>query len=234
MRDSVFIGDKLDLILVNESLSEDLKKQKMYSSKVLDFKDDKTLQISMPIYEGKIVPLTVGGKYEATFYSKKGLLQCRVLIIERYKEGAIFLSDIVQLSPLKKVQRREYYRMDCRMEAEYRAIPENENKMDEEELELIEWTKGIVIDLSGGGLRMLTKERGNKGDLLQIRFRFQGNTEYIKFILYANSVRISAYENNDKIYDNRLEFYNIEDAEREKLIKCIFEEERRKLAQIKG
>ncbi len=235
MRDSVFIGDKLDLVLINESLSDDSKKQKVYSSKVLDFKDDKTLQVSMPIYEGKIVPLIVNGKYEATFYTKKGLLQCKILVVGRYKEKAIYIADIAQLSNLKKVQRREFYRMDCRIEAEYRMIYEiEENKKEQEEIEDVEWNKGIIIDLSGGGMRMLTKEKGNKGDLLQIRFRFQSHTEYVKFVLYANSVRVSTYENNGKIYDNRLEFYNIEDIEREKLIKCIFEEERRKLAQTKG
>lgn len=234
MQKSIGLGDKLDLVKVDESLNDDKKKNKVYSSKVLDFRTSDTLQISMPIYEGRVVPLSVGDKYEACFYTKKGLLECKVVVVDRYKQGTLFILDVSPISSLKKIQRREYFRMDFRIGAEYRLVPPTEKKpLTDEELEVVEWKKSAVIDLSGGGLRMLSRERDNKGDFIQIKFIFPAESGPIRFVLFGNIVRAITYEQNNNLYDIRIEFTNIGDSEREKLIRCIFEEERRKLSQAK-
>ena len=137
MLDIIELGNKLDLVKINTSLRDDDKKQKVYSSKVLDKKDKDILVIAMPIYEGKIIPLTVGDKYDACFYAKMGLMQCNVIILKRYKEGALFILEVTPISTFKKVQRREYYRINCRFNMEY-TILEDKEKHDNGEGEIPE------------------------------------------------------------------------------------------------
>lgn len=86
---NIAVGNKIELVQLEQVIKND-KNKKVYVSKIYDILSEDTLQIAMPIYEGKIVPLPVDEKYSACFYTTKGLLQCNVLITSRYKSGNLF------------------------------------------------------------------------------------------------------------------------------------------------
>ena len=108
------IGNKIELVKLEQIIRNDSNK-KVFSSKICDIMPKNVLQISMPIYEGKIVPLNVNDKYSACFYTDKGLLQTNVLITSRYRSGNLFFLEVTMLGNLEKVQRREFYRYKCIM-----------------------------------------------------------------------------------------------------------------------
>lgn len=234
---TVSIGDKIDLTKIEESLNidKDQAKAKTYGSKVLDYIGEQGLEITMPIYEGRVIPLIVGDKYKACFYTSKGLMQCNVLVVNRYKRGQLFIMEVAIISGFKKVQRREYYRMSCRINVEYRVVTQEEiDAIVEDERIIPIWTPGTIIDLSGGGMRILSKIKEEKNSKLQVRFSFPHDVSGDVFTFYGILRRSVEYENKNDLTDLRLEFTDLEDIARERLIKCIFEEERRKLSNTKN
>ena len=122
---SFSIGNKIELIKLEDVIKNNENKN-VYISKIYDILSQDSIQIAMPIFNGKIVPLPVNEKFSACFYTEKGLLQCNVLITSRYKSGNLFFLEVLLLGELKKVQRREYYRYSCVLDARIREVSDRE------------------------------------------------------------------------------------------------------------
>ena len=84
----VTIGNKIELIHLDQVIKND-KNAKVYLSKVCDIMQNNTLQIAMPIYDGKIVPLAVDDKYSACFYTDGGLYLDVIRTLTWYKPPSV-------------------------------------------------------------------------------------------------------------------------------------------------
>ncbi len=228
------IGDKLDLKKIEGHLSVDPDKETpIYISQVLDEADNGDMLVAMPISEGKVIPLNVDDEYDTTFYTKAGLLNCRMLVSGRYKKDALFLLALRQLTDLKKIQRREYYRLSCRNSLKYRMLSADERKEVElgrpsnAQVEEDEWKKGIMLDLSGGGIRFVSASKEEINSMLQVCFEYSIDNENKVMYAYAHLLRSERNENNSAIYDQRIKFYRMDREDREQLIRYIFETQRK-------
>ena len=121
----IAIGNKIELVRLDQVIRNEQNK-KVYVSKIYDILDQDKLQIAMPIFEGRIVPLDLDERYTACFYTERGLLQCNVQVTSRYKSGNLFFLDIKLLGALEKVQRRQFYRYDCLIDAQIRVVSDEE------------------------------------------------------------------------------------------------------------
>lgn len=242
MDSRISIGDKLDLEKIETRLMADPEKDvEIYVSQVLDEgSGEHTLFVAMPYREGKLVPLTVGQQFHATFYTKSGLLRCKVEIMGRYKKGTLYLMEIAAKSVLQKVQRREYFRFECRTQIEYRvlgaeekAIIESENVYDTDEWQ-IPWKNGIMLDISGGGIRLVSGAQEERDTLVQVRIDISIGEETDILYAFAKVLRSERSENNAAIFDVRLKFWRMDQGTRERIIRFIFEEQRRKRSKQLG
>lgn len=226
----IAIGNKIELVQLEQVIKND-KNKKVYVSKIYDVLSEDTLQIAMPIYEGKIVPLPVDEKYSACFYTTKGLLQCNVLITSRYKSGNLFFLEIYMLEEPAKVQRREFYRYKCSLPASLRVVSDLEYEtgvyedIDVSEDEL-EWQQAKILDISGGGVRLIQKTHLEKNEVIKIKFEIAMVGELIKFNLFARILSSTIMNNQTNLYEQRLEFMKITQDDRDKIIRYIFENER--------
>lgn len=242
MDERISIGDKLDLEKIETRLSVDPDaKPKVYVSQVLDEDDDGNCLAAMPIQEGKIIPLGVGQEFFATFYTRNGLFRCKVIITGRYKKGSLFLMKIEQKTVLQKVQRREYYRLECNRPIEYRVLGEDEKNMldDKETLQDIselmpEWKKGIILDLSGGGIRFVSSFREVKDAYLQVRFPIGEGENVTMIYAYAIILRSEQNRNNTTLYEHRIMFRKLDKKIREKIIRFIFNVQRKDRSKAMG
>lgn len=235
------IGDKIDLEKIETRLTVDPdKKPDVYVSQVLDEGTSDSLYVAMPIHEGKIIPLSVGQELKATFFSKSGLLQSKVVVIGRFKKGSLFLMEIQLLTELKKIQRREYFRFPCRIPIEYRVVSDvekrqielkNEYELEEENLE---WKNGIMLDLSGGGIRFVSAFSEQKGIIIEVRFEITIGEEKDIMYSFAKLLRTERNPNKNTLFDNRIEFWNLQQDVREKIIRFIFDEQRRNRSKQLG
>lgn len=236
MQKIIAIGDKVDIkSLIKASLSDD-QKVPVYASRILDVKENNVLQLAMPFHEGKVVPLAVNSRYEICIYAKNGLFTCNIVIIERYKSNNMFYMDAAVYTPLSKVQRREFFRYAYRTTIEYRNVPAEialgkDDSEKETEEKASPWKSGIMMDLSGGGLRVISPIDEVKDSYIQVRFpiRLPSGTEMI--VLYGHILRSLRVENNPQLRDLRVEFVHMNPIVQEKIVRFIFDEERRNLSK---
>lgn len=230
------IGNKIELVSLKEVI-HNVKDKHVYVSKISDIMVGKQLQIAMPIYEGKIVPLSLDEKYTACFYTDKGLLQCNVVVTARYKSGNLFFLEILLLNDLSKVQRREFYRYKCTLNASIRVVSDEEYEtgipddisVPESELD---WDEARIIDISGGGVKIIQKNHLAKNEIVKIKFMVSIIDEIVSFNLFARILSSSMLKGSSNIYEQRLEFMKISQDERDRIIRFIFESER--LERAKG
>ncbi|TCT15082.1 c-di-GMP-binding flagellar brake protein YcgR [Natranaerovirga pectinivora] len=208
----VSLGDKIDITVVDKN-----KNHKNYISQVLEILDEKSLKVATPIEGGKIIPLTVGEEYSICFYSKNSLYKSKFKVKDRSKEDNQHFTLIELLTSLQKHQRRKFYRLNCVLMFQYKKEEKDAT-----------WHEGTINDLSGGGLRITSKEKLKVDDLIVCNLSLCSNNKEINLavegkVLTANDL----YIEKDRKYEYRVQFENIDIEDQEQIIKFIFEEERR-------
>ena len=242
----VNLGDRVDLIKL-PGLEEN-QTTKQYLSQVLDFIDEDKAKLSMPMENNRVIPLTVGDKYEVCFYTETGLFQCKGSIIDRYKDNNLYILVIQFLSDLEKCQRRQYYRLESIIDIQYRIFSSEEtilkqrllaNEFATEEmranceagLEKLEnqWSIATVTDISGGGIKFNSVICLEKERKIKIRLPLMLNGDKRELGLIGNVVVSAPIINRKDYFETRVEYVGISLEERETIIKYIFEQERKLL-----
>lgn len=232
----VSIGNKVELTKVqsahNNTEKTDLRK-KVYVSQVYDIINETKLKVAMPIENGHVVAVSANTRFDACFYTSKGLYHGRVVVLERMRENNIY-SMIVELQyELKKFQRRQYYRLSCTMDLGYRLMEEDEyhdyigTGMLPDESDVKGLMSGVALDFSGGGVRFLSDEKYNKDDFMYIRVKISYDDRCKIYLLAGRVISSAEGKNGIHKYENRVEFVDMSIKIREEIIKYIFMEERR-------
>lgn len=233
MKVTFAIGDRIELMHIKSAIGRKVSDKK-YGSQLLDFDGDRTAKIAMPISEGKVIPLEIDDDYNLCFFTNSGLYQCTAQIKKRYTENRMYVMDVIFLTPLKKFQRRKFYRLDCLFPIRYRIVPKeqfekkNEAEQDKEKDEIL-WEEGTISDLSGGGIRFHGNVECKKGDFVEIVLPLSLQSGIIPLSLYMKVVSCVHFEGSRVAYETRGEFLNINEKERETVIKYVFEEQRRRM-----
>lgn len=241
MDNRITIGDKIELEKIDTRLSVDPDKTvERYVSQVLDEAPDDRILAAMPVRGGAVVPLGVGQRLKAIFYTSGGLIQCEVVVTGRYKKDSFFLVELEQVTTLQKIQRREFFRMECRKQFKYRIIEGEElemlrsgNAYYEDEQDIL-WKDAVMLDLSGGGIRFVSAHKEEKGAFVEVQFDIEYNNQVEIIYAYADLLRSERNQNNHSIYNQRVMFWRMDNGLREKIIRYVFEQQRRKRSQQLG
>ena len=226
----ISIGNKIELVLLEQVIRNDANKI-VYVSKIYDIMSNDILQIAMPIYDGKIVPLSVNDKYSACFYTDRGLLQCNVIVTARYKSGNLFFLEVRMLGELSKVQRRAYYRYACLLDGKLRIVSDDEfttGELDNPDIPEMDlpWDDIRILDISGGGAKIVTNKHIDRNEVGKIRFMLSTDEERMFFNLFARILSCTPSRGRAGLYELRLEFMKITHEDRDRIVKYIFECER--------
>lgn len=223
-------GNRIEITKpVNKNKEE---KVRPYISQVYDILEDEQIKIAMPMVEGKVIPLPLHGRYNLCFYTPGGLYQAKAVITDRYKEDGLYILIVELASELKKFQRRQYFRLEYAMDIKFRAVTEDEfaaaisSEAEMKYLSTFGMLDGISLDISGGGIRFTSREEVDKDSNIIISINI-GITEENIIGIAANIISAGKVLNRDKIYEYRAEFVGMKNSEREKLIRFIFDMERR-------
>ena len=233
MKVTFAIGDRIELTQLESSIGRKVSEKK-YGSQVLDFDGDRTAKIAMPISEGKVIPLEIDDDYNLCFFTNSGLYQCTARVKKRYIENRMHVMDVIFLTPLKKFQRRKFYRLDCLFPIRYRIVPKEQFETEKEAVQGSEneeplWEEGTISDLSGGGIRFHGNVECKKEYLVEIVLPLSLQSGIVPLSLYMKVVSCVHFEGSRIAYETRGEFLNINEKERETVIKYVFEEQRRRL-----
>lgn len=238
-------GDKVEVMKTSGG-SNGQNDTRVYYSLLIDLDADDRLTLTMPIEAGKVIPLTVGIRYWFVFYTHNGIYRAKGLIIDRDKQGNIHVMNVRLLTELERIQRRQFYRIECVMNVQYRIMDEIESKgyeilrtkayrTMEERMKIKrllvpkgnEWHKGVVIDISGGGLRFNTDVKHEQPLYLEVHFSITLGNIKKEISTPARVIRYAPVKNaTTELYEFRVEFVEIETKQREDIVQFVFNEDR--------
>ncbi|MDD6550780.1 MAG: flagellar brake domain-containing protein [Lachnospiraceae bacterium] len=199
---------------------------------------------------------TIEKNDEKAFYIAQGEL------VSRYREGNFFLMDARLSTPLKHFQRREFYRLDCSLRSIGVALggddfdPKHIIDASQFLLEHIEdgyqVAHGIISNISGGGALLITdydfkdtsyillrvifkdeatkaEEKKNKDDVFDRKLEDHDDTmELLAKILEKK------YNDSSEKYSYRLMFVFKNPRFRERIIRYVFDEQRKQRKKEQG
>ena len=226
-------GNKVELQrLASLAQKKEGEEVKTFYSLVSEIVDDDRIKITMPLEKGKVVLLPINTRYNACFYTPNGLYQGRIIVIDRYKEENIYMLVIELISDLVKFQRRQYYRLGCTMDIVYKKIEEEDEEYDDKtKTNLIiddeGFIEGTALDISGGGMRFISKQSLVPGENIFVVIEVQYEDEKKEYGLNARVVTSEALASREGRYEHRIEYKHMNGKVRESLIRYIFDEERR-------
>ncbi|MCR4922826.1 MAG: flagellar brake protein [Lachnospiraceae bacterium] len=235
----VKVGDKIDIETVGHLGNDDsMDEKRQYKSSVFDIISEDQVKVAMPMEHGKLVLLPVDGEYNLCFYTSSGLFQCLARVIDRYKNDSVFVLVMELTTDLSKYQRREYYRLNCVLDMKSRAVKEEEGDVHLEKVEFLDtditFNNGIMVDISGGGARFISRVKYPVGTEILFVFKLFVSGKLNEYKLKGRVLYSESMPNNKSNYEHRIQFVDILNDERESIIRYIFEEERKIRRRVKG
>lgn len=186
---------------------------KAYKALIIDIQDD-FLRINAPVNDGEYLMLHSGEKIEMNSYlDDNRCFNFYSEVISRGKEGSIIYFQISTPFDVRKIQRRNFFRVGLVAPIEYKKI----TNIDAEEIDSIPYKESLMVDLSAGGLKLKTKDDINKDDLLLINMK----VKELQVELKCDIVRIENTPDKEKLCG--LRFLDITAAQSEKIIQELFE-----------
>lgn len=246
-------GDKVE-VMKTSGLANNPSDKKVYYSLLVDIDAEDRLTVTMPIEAGKVVPLSVGDRYWLVFYTHSGIYQSKALIIAKERQGNIHVMILKTLTEPERIQRRQFYRIECVMNVSYRVMDEIESKgyevlrtksyktiEDRIKLKRLlvpsgnEWHKGVAVDISGGGMRFNTKVEHESPEYLELRFSLNIGAITKEIVTPARVIRYIPVKNLLQTNEFRVEFVEIPTKQREDIVQYVFNEDRnrRKMVQVR-
>lgn len=197
---------------------EILVDKKTYKSNIQDVEED-TLAISIPVYKGNYAMLQKDEKIEVIFYDSSNVYGFESKVVGKKIDG-IAMIKIEKPDFIKKIQRRRFFRMELFSKVKFKKVEENLNAaelnkaIDEEK----DFNTCIMVDLSGGGMKIKTEDKIKEGELLLLKIPIKSET--INLLSYC--VRVTK-EKETNLNVCGLSFYDIDDVRRDRIISYLFE-----------
>ena len=212
----------VNLELKVNSRIEVIVDEKSYKALIIDIEDD-NIKINIPVCNDEYLMLYKDDKIEINSYLDDRICfnyYCNV--ISKGKDNNVIYYKLTLPYDVRRVQRRNFFRVNLLEEVTYKNIT---NKT-EKEIEELPYKSGIMIDLSGGGLKVKTKEKLKGNDIIVMRINMTG----IEVKLKGQIVRIEASMDNNFLYG--VKFLDITEMESDRIIRELFEIMRKQRANI--
>lgn len=211
------IGTKIELNVIDPVEG---KINIQFVSQIEEHVDDNVIRIAAPIFEAKVYPIRVNSHIDAYIYYKSNQVYNIAGFVEkRMINESIALLDVRVTEKIRKIQRRQFFRFNCSVPVAFYGQP-----LTEEQEEYILIAAGRTINLSGGGLSVLTDKPLIKNTEVKGKLNLENDT-----IINFDGKVIRCIKNiiNDEIkYISSISFIDIGYKKREKIVRFIFNQQR--------
>ena len=202
---------------------EILVDEKYFNSNVQDVTDD-YIAISIPMNAGEYIPLSRGVIIDVIYYEEENIYKFASEIIGRKFENIPILL-LAKPKEIKKIQRRRFVRVPLIKTAKYINI-KNESKVNISTIDDRKYLKAVLVDLSGGGMRVKVSEKINPNDFLLVSL----NVNEEDVLIVGQTKRI--VKDDDGRFICGISFESLDNGTREQLIKYIFQLMRNQMKKI--
>ena len=169
------------------------------------------LVVGAPFKQHEVVPLREGTKVTLTFWDEAAAYSFEGNIMQRI---AVPIPMLVLALPnsVVKVQRRNYVRVPALFALSYRSVTKDG---------LSGPQNSTLLELSGGGMRFLTRNRLERNALLYVQLNLPKGDLQIP-VRVCRAVKIE----DSQRYTVSVEFHDISERERDQIIHCVFDIQR--------
>jgi len=197
--------------------------KKAYKTLIIDLEDD-SLMINLPVGDGEYLMVHINQKIEMNCFLDDGrCFNFYSNVISRGKEGSIIYYKISKPFDIKKIQRRNFFRVGLLDTIEYKKITD----INKEEFDSVPYKDAFMVNLSGGGLKLkVIDDTIKRYDLLLIRIRIKE----IEIELKCDIVRIENTADKEKLCG--LKFLDITPVQTDIIIQGLFEIARKQRAKL--
>ncbi|MGH4050397.1 MAG: flagellar brake protein [Clostridium sp.] len=202
---------------------EILVDERYFNSNVQDITEE-YIAISIPINAGEYIPLSKGTMIDVIYYEDENLYKFKSIVIGRKFEKIPILL-ISKPKDIKKIQRRKYVRVPLINIVKYTNL-RSEPRTDPRSIDPSEYSKALLVDLSGGGMKVKVPELIKLNDYLLVSLTI--NNEDI--LIVGKAMRIVKEDDGRYICGLSLNF--LDNLTREKIIKYIFRLMREQMKKI--
>lgn len=216
------VFDFLELGMKIKIQKLDNKDEGIYSSQVIDILDMEIIEISGPIKKSNLISIYKGDEIKVIYNVKdRGNHFFKAEVISR-RYLPVYSLRIKRISNIEKTQLRKYYRLSImlNLEKEHCIIEDYEAIILKETCEL--------KDISGGGMQLYCNYEHNIGDKIYCSMKIRRSTIRFK----GTIVRINEIDSFNYKFSLGVSFTDIEEDDRDKIIKFIFEQQR--ILRLKG
>lgn len=220
---SMTSGESIDIIV--EKSEEEINLNSTIIDKSIN---NKTFTIYNPIYKKRIYTMSKKKLYNFRYIDENsGIYSFKGEVIKRFKEKSIYLLEIKYKGSLRKVQRREFFRIDIFKKITL-DIPTSKEYFESDKLldlyDSIDFIKGkfLLKDISAGGIGFFSNTKFK----LNQRFIINLNLNNLTVKVLGKVVRNVKAKENDKKYLIGVRFEKLNTKKRRKIINYVFNKQR--------
>ncbi len=203
------IGDKIEISRMG---SKTIK----HKSQILDILNEKEYIISGPISRSTIVNIRLNTILEISYNKEeKGKFVFKALVTDKNEKG-VYKLKIERLSDITRIQERNFFRLPLSLEINKKFKVTEGNK----EITMEEICK--TTDISGGGTRIFSNFNHKKNDKLLLTLYIDNK----EINILGEVVRTSESSNNSYHYEVAVKFVDIDNTDRDIIVKYIFDQQR--------
>ncbi|MDQ7096219.1 flagellar brake domain-containing protein [Desulfosporosinus sp. PR] len=172
---------------------------------------ERLLMVGAPFDKSGIVPLREGMMVKLTFWDEVAAYSFEGRIMQRIAIPVpIFVLELPQ--SIAKVQRRSFVRVPAFFPVAFRMVTKEG---------LSDLKKAVMLDLSGGGMRFTTEDYVENKSLLYAQLSLPNGE-------LQTPVRVCRVEKveDSKHYSISVEFHDLPERDRDRIVKCVFEIQR--------
>lgn len=172
---------------------------------------NKRISIFAPYHQSEVIPLREGNSVEIVFWDDAASYTMESVIVQRIAVPVpIFVLEFSD--DIQRVQRRNFVRVDAFYPVTFQVV---------EKTGLSDLKSGIMLDISGGGMRFQTREKLERGAILYAYLELPSG----KLGTPARVCRIVPIEDTKK-FTISVDFFQIAERDRDRVIRCVFDIQR--------
>lgn len=212
---------KLQELTINQPIEIGLEinnRRRWALSRVVDLVNDRTIRVSAPTLDGDIVPMSAGDAVDILYTSASASWSVSAKVISRESQPIQSLIIEVVNEPIR-TQRREYVRVATSLPI---VLSWTEDHVGNE-------CKGIVTDISGGGIAVAFKNDTAPSIGIMARVSFKLPEKPDPIVLRTKVVRVKGNKHDG--WSIGLDFGELSNTLRESIISYTFHRQRQLIAE---
>lgn len=193
------------------------EQKKMYKTTLNQWENDE-LTFEAPIYQCDWVIFNLPTVLELCFITNQSIYMTHIELRQRKQlEGKLIYSGKIT-EPLVKKQQRAHFRLATLCPINYRIVPDIEATLT---IPNTPFSKGTTVNISVGGLCMVSDEPFKPKQTMQLQFHFLEHDFDMRGVVLEQSQR-----NPNGTFTHRIRFVDIDSRKENLLSKLIFEKQR--------